>query len=602
MWLIRTDTLQLEYVTDAIAEGKPYAILSHCWEEGHEVSFQEFCDVDVGTARHKKGFTKIRTACAYARVEEPPLDHCWVDTCCIDKKSSAELTEAINSMFKWYREAAVCYAYLHDLPGHGDLEQQLTLCRYFTRGWTLQELIAPRKMQFFDGEWKRCGTKQGLQGPLHKITNIPLEVLMDGDKVHSECIARRMSWAAHRQTGRVEDQAYCLLGIFGISMPMIYGEGWQAFRRLQEELIKDNHDRSIFAWKSTMTITSDSSSRSTEDDNGDDEYRGLLARSPREFAHCGRYLPLQTAYRSYSDFLITNRGVRFEGRLPVVKKPRAGYLLDLECCDFDPSAGGQAWWIGVVLHKTGNNGFVRLDPRNLHAFSRSFGRLGDDRHNPPYLRLSRFFAAKDLTRAQVDSIRAQYHLSLRVRLPSSAEILGVGPEELWDATRNVFMTLGADTFIGYVRLQVEGDSRNASYRKQVECLLAVGTRRANPWELDAKGQVTVDSIRGRVPWVYLWTDPSVWEPMTQTGHAFEPELFLQELWRKIRNGNKPSNHKRVFDASQVEASVSTFVYAGRREFAVEVRVGANVADDRSGYIKRTTSPGGAAFVERPLFR
>ncbi|RYP45700.1 hypothetical protein DL768_007999 [Monosporascus sp. mg162] len=578
MWLIRTDTLQLEYVTDAIAEGKPYAILSHCWEEGREVSFQEFCHLDLGTARHKKGFDKISNACAYARKEKPPLDYCWVDTCCIDKKSSAELTEAINSMFKWYREAVVCYAYLHDLPADGDLEQQLPLCRYFTRGWTLQELIAPRKVQFFDGEWKRCGTKQGLQGLLHKITNIPLAVLMDGDKVHSECIARRMSWAAHRQTGRIEDQAYCLLGIFGINMPMIYGEGWQAFRRLQEELIKDNHDRSIFAWKSPVTTVSDSSSRSSGDDNGDDEYSKLLARSPREFAHCGRYVILQTASRSYSDFLITNRGVRFEGWLPVVTKPRVGYLLDLECCDFDPSGNGQAWWIGIVLHKTRNNGFVRVDPRNLHTFSR-FGGSGAGWYYIPYLRLSRFFAATDLTRAQVDSIRAQYHQSLHVRLPSSAEILGVGPEELWDATRNVFMTLGADTFVGYIRLEVEDDSRNASYRKRVECLLAVGTRLANPSELDTKGHITVDSIRGRVPWVYLWTDPSVWEPMTQTGHAFQSEIFLQELWRKAHNGNRPSNHKRVFDVSQVEASVSTFVYAGERAFEVEVRVGANVADD-----------------------
>ncbi|RYO92955.1 hypothetical protein DL764_008057 [Monosporascus ibericus] len=598
MWLIRTDTLQLEYLTDAIAEGKPYAILSHCWEEGHEVSFQEFCDLDLGTVRHKKGFAKISNACAYARKENPPLDYCWVDTCCIDKKSSAELTEAINSMFKWYREAAVCYAYLHDLPGYGDLEQRLPLCRYFTRGWTLQELIAPRKIQFFDRDWKRCGTKPRLQGLLHRITNIPLEVLMDGDKVHSECIARRMSWAAHRQTGRVEDQAYCLLGIFGISMPMIYGEGWQAFRRLQEELIKDNHDRSIFAWKSPMTVASDSSSRSSGDDNGDDEYRGLLARSPREFAHCGRYVTIQSAYSPYSDFLITNRGVRFEGRLPVVKEPRAGYFLDLECGNSDPSNHERASRTGIVLHKTRNCGFVRADPRNLDTLM-WFNGLGYD--NLFYLRLSRFFAAKDLTRAQVDSIRAQYHMSLRVRLPSSARILGVGPEDMWDGTRNVFMTLGAEQFIGYVLFEVKGYSRNASYRKRVKCLLAVGTRCANPSELGAKDGITADSIRGRVPWVYLWTDRSVWEPMTQTGHAFEPELFLQQLWGKVRNGNKLSNHKLVFDASQVEASVSTSVYEGERAFEAEIRVGANAADNRPGRIKGATSPGAAAIVERPCF-
>ncbi|PIL28610.1 hypothetical protein GSI_08652 [Ganoderma sinense ZZ0214-1] len=193
---------------------------------------------------------KIRKACAVARLDN--FSQLWVDTSCIDKTSSSELSEAINSMFAWYRDAAVCYVYLADVPRSDDLRRPgsaFRRSRWFTRGWTLQELIAPRVVVFLSREWEIIGTKENLADLVEDITGIDRDVLVH-KKSHTELsIAARMSWAAERATTRVEDQAYCLLGIFGIIMTPIYGEGEHAFRRLQEEILRHIPDDSIFAWE-----------------------------------------------------------------------------------------------------------------------------------------------------------------------------------------------------------------------------------------------------------------------------------------------------------------------------------------------------------------
>ncbi|RTE82513.1 hypothetical protein BHE90_002953 [Fusarium euwallaceae] len=196
--------------------------------------------------------------CSVARMNG--FEYVWVDTCCIDKTSSAELSEAINSMYRWYQEATMCYAYLEDVADTGEAtgEDSLRLTgfarsRWFTRGWTLQELIAPKQLEFFTGDWVRLGTKFGLRNLLSEITSIDVGVL-SGRSIDSVSVAEKMSWAAHRQTTRIEDVAYCLLGLFKVNMPLLYGEGMGAFRRLQHEILRQREDYSILLWSDPMTM------------------------------------------------------------------------------------------------------------------------------------------------------------------------------------------------------------------------------------------------------------------------------------------------------------------------------------------------------------
>ncbi|KAH8889435.1 HET-domain-containing protein [Thozetella sp. PMI_491] len=220
-----------------------YAILSHTWGTGsEEVTFQ---DITNGTGKHKAGYDKLRFCAEQARRDG--LIYFWIDTCCIDKTNSAELSEAINSMFRWYREALRCYVYLPDVSadgyGYGQAssrpwEPAFRVSRWFTRGWTLQELLAPASVQFFAREGIFLGDKTSLQRQIHETTGVAISALC-GDPLSRFSVEERFQWAESRQTSREEDSAYCLLGIFGVFIPAIYGEGkTHALRRLRKE-IKD---------------------------------------------------------------------------------------------------------------------------------------------------------------------------------------------------------------------------------------------------------------------------------------------------------------------------------------------------------------------------
>ncbi|KAK0653132.1 ankyrin repeat-containing domain protein [Cercophora newfieldiana] len=249
MHLLNTSSLKLEYFDHHNVP--PYAILSHRWE-AEEVTFQ---DVQVGDAHNKAGYKKLEGTCSLAKSHG--FEYAWVDTCCIDKTSSAELSEAINSMFLWYQESTVCYVYLADVPHKGDnddipltgLGSHFQRSRWFKRGWTLQELLAPAMVIFLDQDWVEIGTKLSLSSEIGKITNIPVAVLEGTTSIDKISIATRMSWAAPRETARIEDLAYCLLGIFNVNMPIMYGEREKAFMRLQEEILKITDDLSVFAWR-----------------------------------------------------------------------------------------------------------------------------------------------------------------------------------------------------------------------------------------------------------------------------------------------------------------------------------------------------------------
>ncbi|EMD65035.1 hypothetical protein COCSADRAFT_317254 [Bipolaris sorokiniana ND90Pr] len=241
------------WTADLIGDKIPsYAILSHTWKEGQEVTFADLKDLDNAAGvetRRKEGYQKLLFCAQQAK--QDGLKYFWVDTCCIDKTNNTELSEAINSMFRWYQNAIKCYVFLSDvedrsLDGDGESCRRWKAVfgksRWFSRGWTLQELVAPCSVEFFSENGSRLGNKESLSHTIHEITGIPIKALSGSDLSEFD-VAERFSWAANRQTTREEDGAYCLLGIFGIYMSPIYSEGKDhAMKRLQKKVEEASED------------------------------------------------------------------------------------------------------------------------------------------------------------------------------------------------------------------------------------------------------------------------------------------------------------------------------------------------------------------------
>ena len=226
----------------------PYVILSHTWTHGQEVTYE---DLISGAGKSKTGYEKIKFCGEQAAKDS--LQYFWVDTCCIDKSDPAELTTAINSMFRWYRNAKKCYVYLADVSTAGydaDVQPRQSIweaafrdSRWFTRGWTLQELIAPTVVEFFSKEGTLLGDKALLEKLIREITRIPIQALR-GNPFSDFSVAERRKWAAQRQTTEQEDIIYCLLGLCEVSMPSIYGEGKEAALKRLEMTVKGFSDDS----------------------------------------------------------------------------------------------------------------------------------------------------------------------------------------------------------------------------------------------------------------------------------------------------------------------------------------------------------------------
>jgi hypothetical protein len=243
MRLLNVHTLKLHtFYGDAIPK---YAILSHTWlAADEEVTFLHLQTQESAIWRRLPGAKKIFYTCQQAR--EDGHTWAWIDTCNIDKSNNAELSEAINSMFRWYQRSEVCYVYLSDYVYRPNSD--LFNSRWWTRAWTLQELVAPEYVHFFDAHWQEIGTKSDKADDIASRMSIDVGTLRDSKLMYSQCVAQRMSWAAHREATREEDLAYSLLGIFNINMTMQYGEGEKAFVRLQQEITRTTSDMSIFAW------------------------------------------------------------------------------------------------------------------------------------------------------------------------------------------------------------------------------------------------------------------------------------------------------------------------------------------------------------------
>ncbi|KAJ4286207.1 hypothetical protein N0V88_008070 [Collariella sp. IMI 366227] len=296
MRLLRTDTLVL---VEFIGRVPPYVILSHTWSSD-EVTFEDLSLLPRAAVMKKVGYAKLLGCSSRAAAD------------------GAELSEAINSMYRWYSEAHICYAYmsdvaldtqsyetgsstiqnaqqkedsessrpsLHTIPSilrdYDKLPRTFENSRWFTRGWTLQELIAPPIVEFYTKDWGEIGTKFSLRRVIKKITGIDIRVLEGADPTTCH-VAERMSWAANRQTTRIEDAAYCLLGIFKVHMPLIYGEGHRAFYRLQKEIMKTTEDYTMLAWGLSKYLSNKHHWKGIQPNKLEDPRRPL-ADSPNDF-------------------------------------------------------------------------------------------------------------------------------------------------------------------------------------------------------------------------------------------------------------------------------------------------------------------------------
>ncbi|KXH45362.1 HET domain-containing protein [Colletotrichum nymphaeae SA-01] len=350
MRLLNVETRKLQ---EFVVNVPKYAILSHTWGDD-EVTLQ---DLEHHDHTKKRGYTKIDGLCCLAA--KNGFEWVWIDTCCIDKTSSAELSEAINSMYRWYKDASICYAYLEDVmpekcpayveddKPHNDLDRDddewssaepddyeypeafvnhFGSSRWFTRGWTLQELLAPKNLYFFNAAWKEFGTRSTLAHRIESVTSIPVEFLRKHPypDFRSAKVAVRMSWAARRQTTRSEDGAYSLLGIFDVNMPLLYGEGRKAFERLQLEILKESPDESILAWRLPHKLVSLTSLNFLKDEIPDGVDVGrLLASSPQDFAGWSGTRTKEFYETKTSTMEMTSRGLRIT--LPIVKGQKYSY-------------------------------------------------------------------------------------------------------------------------------------------------------------------------------------------------------------------------------------------------------------------------------------
>jgi hypothetical protein len=437
MRLLNATSLKFEVFSDD--QLPPYAILSHTWGD-EEVSYQDMrllhkrlalpehlrdneilvaameaaagCSSSITgphSIRSRAGYSKLQMTSEIARGQK--LNHFWIDTCCIDKSSSAELQESINSMYRWYRQSSFCVVYLEDTLFNASLTSRwfgeaLRASRWITRGWTLQELIAPTKVIFYDQNWKPICSKGHSISTISKITAISEQILSTGD-LSQASVAQKMSWAADRQTTRMEDRAYSLMGFFGIHMPMLYGEGENAFRRLQEEIIRTTPDDSIFAWRVGEGSLS--------------TYCGLLATSPDDFRHSNR------VRQGRSTFGTSNLGLRIETLIAAELTGSDGHWDEsLFCCFLDAKQGEGV--ISLLVRRLTGSRYARVMASHFAS-----------RHFPTGYRETLYVEHTPQIPPRFTS-RAMRYFHIKCNLDETAGVLfqihSARPYDLWDTHRN----------------------------------------------------------------------------------------------------------------------------------------------------------------------
>ncbi|KAI0743049.1 heterokaryon incompatibility protein-domain-containing protein [Daedaleopsis nitida] len=424
MWFLRTDRAELVYHSGP--EGIVYATLSHVWGPS-EQSFQDLQTLHAlyGSSSTDNPRThacaKIRNFCIYA--EAAGYEWAWIDTCCIDKTSSAELSEAINSMYAWYADADVCYAFLEDVPDDDDPDAPGSAFRrskWFTRGWTLQELIAPMDVVFLSQNWAPLCSKCAAPGLIRDVTGVDIDVLVSAVQLPSVPAAKRLSWASRRETTRVEDEAYSLMGIFGVNIPVMYGEGRRAFRRLQEEIMKQSPDHTLFVWGFRKSVTVSelwehapwtNYPRKAVHAEADPSSQFLLAPSPQAFTDSAHIQSLSIrrhriaaeislaafnltqpeasslnkvlfSQQEVAEFTVTSYGVR--ARLPVLQicdDDTSIAIAILACVDQEGSI------VGLLLRQQEDVGGISLFRVGVHAIYHDIHRPYPLYHSARYVRI-----------------------------------------------------------------------------------------------------------------------------------------------------------------------------------------------------------------------
>ncbi|KAF6833656.1 het domain protein [Colletotrichum plurivorum] len=535
MWLIDTTSLAL---TDVYGDPKEdYAILSHTWG-CDEVTLASFRDLqkppppalDDVAARQQvlatQGYGKIEKAAQIA--QDDGLRFLWVDTCCIDKTSSAELSESINSMHRWYRNAKYCIAYLSDVDPVAAADYSVEgssfrRSRWFTRGWTLQELVAPAVVRFYAGDWSYIKAKEPSHDSrtfctlLADITSIDQNVLLGTTMPGDISVANRMRWAAHRETTRPEDIAYCLLGLFNVNMPLLYGEGERAFIRLQEEILKETDDQSLFCWALPYENKADP-----------DALHGLLASSPRlffniDFEHVRPLPPSRT--RESAAVSITNHGLRISMMLvPCDSRDDAYYAL-LDCVVGRLYEEVPDWWSPcIILRRLWGDQFARVaspdeasrhipneQPASVDGSLRLFPVVDansdhffdEDKHGTyqtVYVRQTPFDALPEVTVRKGPSRDFTGHCMMC----EAYSVVNAWPPERWDAALSVVRTKSPRSGATIVALRFA--SEEDSDRSFVD--VTIGLRRVGRrWEVChethsyAGPGSQVQTVYNQYPWI-----------------------------------------------------------------------------------------------------
>ena len=336
--------------SEAVTHTPKYAILSHRWRKGEEVQFrdlpslpkQQLRDLPPGNPvsplpssspqndqRNLSSIYKIAGACKKVlETKDEAMRHIWIDTICINQGDSQESSTSINSMFRWYQNAQVCYVYLFDVSWDSTnllmSQKQFVGSEWFLRGWTLQELLAPKQLKFFDRDWKLIGSKDDLVTEIMTATRISAEHL--GGAFRDASLAQKMSWLAGRTTEYLEDRAYCVLGIFDIYLDARYGSGESEFMRLQQEIIRDwpqqvPFDESLFAWRAKQIGSS-----------------GLLAPAPGCFRDAGNIKFVSDLAKHRGEQMGPKMGRRWWS--PGMEMDNTGQIsLMVPCLGFMPGAG-----------------------------------------------------------------------------------------------------------------------------------------------------------------------------------------------------------------------------------------------------------------------